>query len=142
MSQPPQPPRALVAGVGGAYRPLATTPCRTEDARAPYVARTTARLTVRADGAVHLNAEAARLLPKGDGTIDLRPPIRDRDEWHLDCRPGGHYRRQPVGTSGGIRFKAATRTNAILGVGVSELHFILEHVGNDLFRLYPEAGNK
>jgi hypothetical protein len=108
--------------------------------RAPYVPRTEPRLTVRADGSVHLNAEAARLLPDGE-TIDLRPPIRERDNWHLDTRPGGHYRRLPVGNSGGVRFKAAARTNAMLGACSEVLHFTLEHVGHGLFKLYPKTGN-
>jgi hypothetical protein len=115
---------------------------RMEEARAVYVTRMAPRLSVRPDGLVCLNAEAARLLPPGDGTIDLRPPIRDRDAWHLDCRPGGHYRRLPVGQSGGIRFKAAARTNVMLGVAAEPLHFGLEHVGNGLFRLYTETVNK
>lgn len=121
------------------YHPPATPPARTEDTRAPYVPRTEARVAVRADGFVYLNAEAARLLPPGDGTIDLRAPVRDRDAWHLDCRPGGHYRRSPIGQTGGVRFKAAIRTNQILGASPGPLHFGLEPVGNDLFRLYTES---
>ncbi|MGI4864166.1 MAG: hypothetical protein ACRYFZ_09615 [Janthinobacterium lividum] len=137
-----QPQNFLNAPQPGGYHPPATPPSQTEEVRARYVSRLEPRLTVRADGSVHLNAEAARLLPDGDGTIDLRPPIRERDSWHLDCRAGGHYRRLNVGTSGGIRFKAAARTNAMLGIGVEELRFGLERVGNDLFRLYTESVNK
>ncbi len=134
-------PTGFVGGPGPAYHPQPTPPSVTEDARGVYVSRGAPRLTVQADGEVRLNAEAGRLLPAGDGTIDLRPPIRERDSWHLDCRPGGHYRRLPVGTSGGVRFKAAARTNAMLGAGSVVLHFGLERVGNDLFRLYTESVN-
>jgi hypothetical protein len=120
---------------GQPYGVPATPISQPQEVRAVYVTRMTPRLSVRPDGLVCLNAEAARLLPPGDGTID-------RDAWHLDCRPGGHYRRLPVGQSGGIRFKAAARTNVMLGVAAEPLHFGLEHVGNGLFRLYTETVNK
>ena len=135
-----QTPQNLLGG-GSRYEVAATPISRTEDMRAPYVHRAVARLTVRGDGFITLNAEAARLLPAGDGTIDLRAPIRDRDNWHLDCRPGGHYKRLPVGTSGGVRFKASPRAHAILGACAEVQYFALEHVGNGLFRLYTESVN-
>lgn len=127
---------------GPAYHAPATPPSRTQEPRVAYVSQAEPRLSVRADGFIHLNAEAARLLPAGDGTIDLRAPIRERDNWHLDCRPGGHYRRLPVGMSGGIRFKAAPRTHLILGACATVLHFRLQHVGHGLFKLYTETVNK
>jgi hypothetical protein len=136
--QAPPTPTSLLSSSGG-YHPPAFQPTQTQEPRVPYVPRQSARVAVRADGFVHLNAEAARLLPAGDGTIDLRHPVRERDSWHLDCRPGGYYRRLPVGQSGGIRFKAAARTNAILGAAPGPLYFELECVGNGLFRLYTET---
>ncbi len=126
------------------YRPAATAVCRTEEARAPYVPRSEASLTVSSDGYVHLNAEAARLLPAGDGTLDLRPPVREGrgDCWQLDARAGGRFPRRPVGTTGGIKFRAATLVGKMLGCLAGPASFIIEPVGNDLFWLFPKTGNK
>ncbi len=134
-------PDALLPGAGGSYRPPALTP-RTEDARAVYQPRTAPRLTVRADGWVYLNAEAARLLPRGDDTADLRAPLRHTDGWHLDCRPGGLCKLLPVGQTGGVRFRALPRVRALLGAAADSRTFELIPASNQLFRLFALSANK
>lgn len=140
MSQTPQ--AFLQHPAYGARHPQPVGPAMyTHEPRAPYVPRMAARVSVRADGWVHLNAEAALLLPPGDGTADLRTPIRHADNWHLDCRAGGLCKLLPVGATGGVRFRALTRVRALLGVSPGPLHFQLEHVGNGLFKLFAESAN-
>ncbi len=136
----PRTPTGLVGGA--AYHAPAGPVSRTEDPRAAYVPRAAPRLSVRADGWVYLNAEAARLLPKTDHTADLRMPIRHGDHWYLDCRPGGLCRLLPVGTSGGVRFRALSRARLLLGSTPGPLLFALEPAGNGLFRLFAESANK
>ena len=131
-------PESLLPGGAGSYRPPALVVSQTEDVRVAYAERATASLLVQASGLVTLNAEAARWLPAGDGTIDLRPPVQPRAAWHLDCRPGGHYRRLPSG-SGGVRFKAARPHACAAGRAQGPLRFYLEPDGNGLFRLYTES---
>lgn len=75
MSPPPQLPRALVAAGGGAYRPLATAPCRTEDVRAPYaLPRCLPTLTIYPGGLGNLNTEASALLTLSAEAICLQAP--------------------------------------------------------------------
>ena len=128
----------------GSHLPPPAPPQQTEDPRAEYARRTEPVLRVEEDGYVYLNAEAARLLPKNDNTIDLRSPVREGrgDAWHLDARAGGRFARRPVGTSGGVKFRAAALVRLMLGCQSGGLSFELEHVGNGLFRLFPKTGNK
>lgn len=127
-------PAAFLGGPAP-YHPPATPLCRTEDAPAAYVPRQPARLTVRADGWVYLNGEAAKLLPAGVYAADLRPPLKPGEPWHLDLRPGGLCQLLPVGQTDGVRFRALGRTRQMLGACAGPLSFCLGTNQHDLFAL-------
>lgn len=113
------------------------------EAPAAYAPRAVAVLTVRRAGHwVYLNAEAARALPAGhEYTADLRPPARARDGWHLDVRPGGPSTLAPVGTTGGLRFRAPARVHALLSAlappHAAQLRLALVPTAPGLYALQP-----
>jgi hypothetical protein len=145
MTQPTPTSFLSAPGYGLQGRP-APAPIFAQQAAPPLTAapRPTGTLTVHADGTIYIDAKSARLLPAGDNTIDLRQPVREGrgDSWHLDCRVGGLCTRRANGASGGIRFRAQIRVQALIGCLPGPVAFEFEHVGNDLFRLYPLGGDK
>lgn len=135
------PPQSFLGGPS--YHPQPTPITQSYEPRAVYASpRPTGTLTIHSDGTVCIDARSARLLPEGDNTIDLRHPVKDGAHWHLDCRKGGLCPRRANGASGGIRFRCLARVRLLLGALPGPAHFEFEHVGNDLFRIYPQRGDK
>lgn len=138
-----QHPHSFLSGSSSYQVPVTPISQFTEAAGAYIPAeRPTGRVVVQADGTVSIDARSARLLPAGDNTIDLRAPVKEGANWHLDCRAGGLCPRRPNGTSGGVRFRAKERVKGLLGCLPGPVEFLFEHVGNGLFRLYPLGGDK
>jgi len=133
-------PHALLGGPG--YRVLATPVSVTEDARAPYAPRAEPVLSVRRDGQVLLNAEAARLLPRGATAAELRYPVRARDSWHFSCQATDRCRLRPNGR--GLYFRAPLASRELFAgqpPEVRHLQFWLERVAGGLYRLCPVTAN-
>ena len=92
---PSPPPQQLLAGQGGGFRPgafVAPMPTAVAPAATPALS-----LTVRADGAVTLSkallGAIAALRP--GAPVDLVPPVRRGQPWHLDTRSTAARRISP-----------------------------------------------
>lgn len=111
---------------GPTYHPAPTQP--EADHRPAYAPRALACLTVRRDGRVYLNAEAVRLLPAAVAAVELLHPVRARDRWRLDTRPGGRCALSVVAGAGRRCFRAPLACRELFAAQpapVDALHFVL-----------------